>query len=242
MSLSAAAGTEGGGPRIAYAIVLEDASIPLRPDRVEGCGGVGRLSRGSASTLGSLYHDVSREWPEVVNLHAKLGSGGARELSEADKRVLREIAESTGWDEGDVVEEVANLGANPSERVGRYREIFEEYYGRALELKRKGDAAQAGEKLWGAVLALIKLYAAIKEVPVAHWSRGKVERFITYSIEEEHRRLFRDLVDKAHALHENFYERILDPRSLEERWAEAVELLEGARRVVFKALAPQRGQ
>jgi len=143
-----------------------------------------------------------------------------------------------GWDLEDVVEEVRNLNVDPSERVDRYRLLFENYYGRALEYKERGDTRQAGEKLWGAILALIKLYASLKGVPVIHW--GRVDSFITNNVEARYKGLFRDLVDKAHVLHEHFYEGHLDPKSFNERWEELLKLVERARSIVFKHL-PQHG-
>jgi len=123
--------------------------------------GIGRTLMEVSSTLGIL-HEVSREWPEVFELHVKLNIGS--ELDERSVGWLEELSRACGWDLGDVVEEVGNLNVDPSERVDRYRLLFENYYGRALEYKERGDTGQAGEKMWGAILALIKLYASLKGV------------------------------------------------------------------------------
>jgi hypothetical protein len=199
--------------------------------------GMGRTLRETSSTLGIL-HEVSREWPEVFELHVKLSVGS--ELDERNLGWLEELSRACGWDLEDVVEEVGNLNVDPSERVDRYRLLFENYYGRALEYKERGDTRQAGEKLWGAILALIKLYASLKGVPVIHWSRGKVDNFITDNVEARYKKLFRDLVDKAHVLHEHFYEGRLDPKSFNERWEELLELVGRARSIVFKHLPQLR--
>ncbi len=206
----------------------------LRP---EDLNGVGRTLTGVSSTLGIL-REVSREWPEVFELHVKLSVGS--ELDERNLGWLEELSRACGWDLGDVVEEVGNLNVDPSERVYRYKSLFESYYSRALEYKERGDTRQAGEKLWGAILALIKLYASLKGVPVIHWSRGKVDSFITDNVEARYKKLFRDLVDKAHVLHEHFYEGHLDPKSFDERWEELLELVERARSIVFKHLPQPR--
>jgi len=50
----------------------------------------------------------------------------------------------------------------------RYRMLFEKYLEEAKRRKEAGDTEQAGEKLWGAITALIKLYAAKKGVPIVH--------------------------------------------------------------------------
>jgi hypothetical protein len=57
----------------------------------------------------------------------------------------------------------------------------------------------------GAVLALVKLYAAIRGVFVARWNRSKIDGFIASDVEPEYRKLFRELVDGGHVLHEHFY-------------------------------------
>jgi hypothetical protein len=222
------AGTAG------YSVKTEKRAGILRP---EDLNGVGRTPMGVSSTLGIL-HEVSREWPEIFELHVKLNVDS--ELDERNVGWLEELSRACGWDLGDVVEEVGNLNVDPSERVYRYKSLFENYYSRALEYKERGDTRQAGEKLWGAILALIKLYASLKGVPVIHWSRGKVDNFITDNVEARYKKLFRDLVDKAHVLHEHFYEGHLNPKSFNERWEELLKLVERARTIVFKHLPQPR--
>ena len=39
----------------------------------------------------------------------------------------------------DIIEEPENLDVDPSERVKRYRALFEEYYGEAVKHKTEGD-------------------------------------------------------------------------------------------------------
>ena len=101
---------------------------------------------------------------------------------------------------------------------------------------RRGDTRQATEKMWGAVVALVKLYAAIRGVFVAHWSRSKVDSVIASNVEPEHRKLFREHVDRAHVLHQHFYGGSLNEELFRERWVETFELLEEAREVVYKRL------
>ena len=98
------------------------------------------------------------EWPEVMRLASKLARGA--ELSESDRSWLKELAEASGWDVEDLAEDLSSLSAEPSVRAGRYRELFEKYYREALRLAEEGDTRQAGEKIWGAVTALVKLHAA----------------------------------------------------------------------------------
>jgi hypothetical protein len=201
-----------------------------------------RIERGDNLTLEKLKTEISysthglselaKEWPEIIKIAEKLSSG--RKFTEKDELWINELVEATGWDRNAIINELMNIAADPSERVERYKELYEEYFKNAKELKEKGDTKQAGEKLWGAVTALIKLYAAIKGIPILHWSIGKLEKFITNNVEEKYKALFRDLLDKTHALHEHFYEAHLDNKTFEERWKEAVKILEKAREVTIK--------
>jgi hypothetical protein len=125
------------------------------------------------------------------------------------------------------------VGGNISS-VEKPKQIHEKYFEEAKKLKERGDLRQAGEKLWGATTALIKHYAAIKNVFIAHWGRGKIDNFIASNVEEQYKDLFRNLLDNAEALHENFYEGDLSEKAFEERWRRTLKLLEEVRKIVFK--------
>ena len=184
---------------------------------------------------GSTYRippELAREWPEVVAISMKLIR--REKLGKRDELWIKELATASGWNVNDIIEDLENLGVDPSERVERYRVLFEEYYREAREHKMKGDTRQAGEKIWGAVTALIKLYAALKGVFIDHWSLGKLYRFVESSVEVKHRKLFMELLDKAFILHIHFYEAHLGPEGFEERWKKVVELIEKAKEIIFK--------
>jgi hypothetical protein len=89
------------------------------------------------------------EFPEMASLAIKLSSGES--LSEHDKFLLKELSEATGWGIDEIIEELKRIDANPSERVKKYRELFERLYKEAVELVEK-DTVQAAEKLWGRLL------------------------------------------------------------------------------------------
>jgi len=175
----------------------------------------------------STYHiplELTREWPEIVAIYTKLIRGEG--LDEHERLWVKELAEASGWSINDMVEELKNLDIDPSERVDVYGTLFEKYCREALERRKIGDTCQAGEKIWGAVTALVKLYATLKGVYIAFWSLKKLYSFVEKNVEEKHRKLFRDLLDKAFVLHTHFYEAHLDPEAFEERWKEVVSLIE----------------
>jgi hypothetical protein len=183
------------------------------------------------SALFSLS-EIADEWPEIMKIAEKLSR--REKLTEKDGMWVNWLAEATGWDRNDVVDELANMVVSPSGRAKRYKEIHEKYFEEAKKLKERGDLRQAGEKLWGATTALIKHYAAIKNVFIAHWGRGKIDNFIASNVEEQYKDLFRNLLDNAEALHENFYEGALSEKAFEERWRRTLKLLEEVRKIVFK--------
>ncbi len=79
------------------------------------------------------------------------------ELGGEDRLWINELAEATGWSEDDIVDDLRNIDVDPSGRAEKYKELFERYYAEAKKRKEEGDTRQAGEKLWGAVVSLIKL-------------------------------------------------------------------------------------
>jgi hypothetical protein len=178
-----------------------------------------------------LFIYLVEEWPEVLEVVGKLVRGEG--LGRGDEEWIREVSEACGWKREDIVDELRNIFADPSARAERYRRLFEEYLRGALDYKERGDSRQAGEKLWGSALALIKFYASLKNVPIVVWSLGRVERFIASNVAESDRRVFGDLLDKTFPLHTlGFYEGELAPEVFEQRWVEALEALGRARRVV----------
>jgi len=185
--------------------------------------------------MGSIPLEVLHDWPEVVEISAKLVSG--ERLDERDELWIREVAEATGWSVDDVIEEFKSLDVDPPERVEHYRLLSETYYREALIHKERGDTRQAGEKMWGAVTALVKLYAAAKGVFISHWSLRKLYRFAENDVEVKYRGTLMKLLNQAQVLHAHFYEAHLSSTAFEIQWEEVVKLVEEAREIVFKRLA-----
>jgi len=224
-------------------VVSEDL-LNFRKELIEYFDGTARRHRainGSVSVIVDsgptqrIPLELLREWPEVVEVFAKLLRG--ERLDKRDELWIREVAEATGWSMNDVVEEFRNLDVDPLERVERYRSIFESYYREAFVHKERGDTKQAGEKMWGAVTALVKLYAAAKDIFISHWSLGKLYSFVENNVEERYRDIFVDLLNETYVLHIHFYEGHMGPTAFERQWKKVVELIEKARQIVLKSLA-----
>jgi hypothetical protein len=182
--------------------------------------------------MSKTTNKIFREFPEIASLAIKLSSGES--LSDHNKFLLKELSEATGWSIDEIIEELKRIDANPSERVKKYRELFERLYKEAVELVEK-DTIQAAEKLWGAIVALIKLHASIKGVFV-EWTHDKLYNYVTRNVEEKHRKLFRELLKAGEPLHRYFYEKGMDYETFKDCWKDAVELVEKVKELVYASL------
>jgi len=167
---------------------------------------------------------LKKEEPEVIRLVEKLKKG--KPLDNVDKWNLKEISEASGWNVEDIKEELINLDKDPSEREERYWQLFNKYKEEAKKFKEQGNDTQAAEKLWGAITALIKAYAAKIGVPVRHWSMGKLDEIIHNNIPVHLRSQFRELFDTGSKLHEHFYEKHLSQEGFNVRWDKCINLIE----------------
>jgi len=180
-----------------------------------------------ASAEAAWIIDLKRLYPEIVRLYGRLKSG--EKLAKTDEWNLNEIMEATGWEKDDIVKDLKELEVNPKERESLYLYLFDKYYKEACELKEKGFeeySVQAAEKLWGAITAFMKAYAARKEVIVVHWSRRKFDKFVENNVEADKRQLFYDLLNNGHLLHEHFYEKSLSEGNFNSIWQKCCELID----------------
>jgi len=67
-----------------------------------------------------------------------------------------------------VLDELRSVSKDSAERAERYYSLYIEYLKEAEKCYELGDYRQAGEKLYGAALALIKYFAAVKGLPLVH--------------------------------------------------------------------------
>jgi hypothetical protein len=180
--------------------------------------------------MSKTTNKIFLEFPEISSLAIKLSSGES--LSEHDKFLLKDLSEATGWSIDEIIEELKRMDANHSEKVKKYRELFERFYKEAIELVEK-DTVQAAEKLWGAIVALIKIHASIKGVFI-EWTYDKLYNYVSRNVEEKHRKLFRDLLKAGEPLH--FYEKGIDYETFKDCWKDAVELVEKVKELVYASL------
>lgn len=136
--------------------------------------------------------------------------------------LLRELA-----GDRDVEEFIVSLIAerlDPPRRVEVYLRLHEDYLKEAEELYNKGDLVQAGEKYWGAVVALLNAIAELKGWE--HYSHRDYDVIIN--------RLYGETGDKsiilnfsvAERLHANFYHNFMDRKAFEVHRQAVLELIE----------------
>ena len=117
---------------------------------------------------------------------------------------------------------------DPSERVDVYLALYEKYLREAESLYEKGNLAQAGEKYWGAVTALLNAIAEKRGMP--HYSQRD------YAVIIE--RLYQETKDKellvgfslAERLHANFYHNFMKRESFELHRDAVLKLVEKLKR------------
>jgi hypothetical protein len=133
------------------------------------------------------------------------------------------VAEASGWGERLAGEWLKAY------RRGRLGEVLPRILAacreEALRLWVAGDLRGAAARLWGAALAVAGM--ALGE-PV--WSRAAAEEALARAPDPP-RRLIRELLDLAHVIRSLAEEGAYNPELMEERWVEALSLLERASRL-----------
>ena len=180
------------------------------------------------------------EFPEIIELRDKLTR--RESLNNRDLQLIDELCKETGWTAKDIMDEIKDLDKEPLTLVDKYQKLLEKYFNEALELKEKGDYIQAGEKLWGAVTFLIKLYASKRNITVMHWSHGKLFQFVENNVDKRliklsdsseisPREVFYELLIEAGALHNNFYEGDLPDDAFEMIFNKVVRLIKKVKEI-----------
>ena len=176
---------------------------------------------------------LRNEFPEIPTLTFKVRSG--EPLNNDDMLWLEALARAAGWSVEDIVDEMKNLHRKPSERAERYKELFEKLYREAVNLLEE-DSPQVDEKMWGAAVALIKLYASLKGFPLLPWAHDKLYSYAVRGVEREHRETFKDMVEAVEPGRMYYLKRELNPEALREYRRDALRLIEKAGEIVFELM------
>ncbi len=127
----------------------------------------------------------------------------------------------------DVEEFIAELIAerlDPPRRIELYLKLHGDYLRAAEELYAKGDLAQAGEKYWGAVTALLNIIGERLGMP-PHYSHRDLREIASYLTEVTRDPEYTRLFSSVETLHVNFYHSFLGRASFDAHREDAIKLV-----------------
>ena len=134
-----------------------------------------------------------------------------------DEYVLRLIAEK----------------ADPPIRIEAYLRLHEKYLEEAEELYSKGDLQQAGEKYWGAVVALLSAIA--EKRGWEHYSHRDYNIVVRRLYEETEDRELIIGFGVAEGLHANFYYNYMGPKDFQVHREAVLALVEKLKKMLAQA-------
>ena len=118
---------------------------------------------------------------------------------------------------------------DPQERAVVYLRLAEKYLAEAEELYARGDLVQAGEKYWGAVVALLSVVAEKRGMP--HYTQRGLWEVVEALVEETGNPEYSTLFSIAEKLHANFYHNFLKKASFDRHREGALRLVEMLKRL-----------
>ena len=155
-------------------------------------------------------------------------------LSPTIAELLRELA--GGRDVELFIIDLIAERLDPPRRVEVYLKLSEDHLRSAEELYGKGDLAQAGEKYWGSVTALLNAIGELRGWD--HFSHRDYDVIIGKLYKEIHDKSLLMDFRMAEALHANFYHNFMDKEEFEVHRQAVLELI-GKLKDIVKGL--QRG-
>ena len=150
------------------------------------------------------------------------------EVSEEVYELLSAIAKRKEKNVDEVILECIAKEIDPSTRIEVYMKLHEKYLRDAEELYGKGDLAQAGEKYWGAITALLN--AIGEKRGWSHYSHRDYAEIIERLSEEVKEPLGRFFAS-IERLHANYYHNFLTKVNFEAHREDALKLVQKLRRL-----------
>ncbi|AAL64357.1 paREP8 [Pyrobaculum aerophilum str. IM2] len=147
-------------------------------------------------------------------------------ISSPVAEVLRKAA--GGRDVEEFLLELVASRLDPSERIDVYLALHEKYLREAESLYEIGDLAQAGEKYWGAVTALLNAIAEKRGMP--HYSHRDYAVIIEALYAETKDKELLVGFSLAERLHANFYHNFMKRESFELHRDAVLKLVEKLKR------------
>lgn len=152
------------------------------------------------------------------------------ELPREVVEILKRLALKKGKPIEELILDAVARELDPRLRIEVYLKLFEKYLADAEELYRKGDLAQAGEKYWGAVTALLSAIAEKRGLP--HYTHRDFWEVVEVIVEETRNPDYSTLFSLAEKLHANFYHSFLRKESFDKHREGVLKLVDMLRKLV----------
>jgi len=144
------------------------------------------------------------------------------ELSEEVYELISAIAKRKAKSVEEVILECIAKDIDPSLRIEVYMKLHERYLRDAEELYAKGDLIQAGEKYWGAVIALLNAIGEKRGWShYTHRDYAEIIERLSEELKEPLGRLFAGI----ERLHANYYHNFLTKVNFEAHREDALKLM-----------------
>jgi hypothetical protein len=148
---------------------------------------------------------------------------GSSEVSEEVFALVTVVAKRKGKTVDELILEYVAKDVDPGVRIEVYMKLHERYLREAEELYASGDLAQAGEKYWGAVTALINAIAERRGWShYSHRDYAEVVERLSEELKEPLGRLFAS-VERLHA---NYYHNFLTKVNFDAHREDALKLMQ----------------
>jgi hypothetical protein len=148
---------------------------------------------------------------------------GSSEVSEEVFALVTAVAKRKGKTVDELILEYVAKDADPGVRIEVYTKLHERYLREAEELYANGDLAQAGEKYWGAVTALINALAERRGW--SHYTNRDYAEAVERLSEELKEPLGR-LFTSVERLHANCYHNFLTKVNFDAHREDALKLVQ----------------
>ena len=151
------------------------------------------------------------------------------EVSEEVYELISAIARRRAKSIEEVILECVVRDVDPGIRIEVYMKLHEKYLRDAEELYARGDLAQAGEKYWGAVTALLNVIGERRGWShYTHRDYAEIVERLSNELKEPLGRLFAG-VERLHA---NYYHNFLTKVNFEAHREDALKLVQKLRSLI----------
>jgi len=146
------------------------------------------------------------------------------EVSKEIHELLTEVARRRGKSIEEVVVESIIRDLDPKARIEAYIKLHEKYLREAEELYSKANLAQAGEKYWGALTALLNAIGEREGLP--HYTHRDLREIVESLTEKTRDPDYSRLFSSAEALHANSNHNFMSKLSFEAHRSDAIKLIQ----------------